>query len=96
MNITAQELKTIKKILKKHIPSSAEFYIFGSRADNSARANSDLDLLIKDKIQIPGHIMEYLKEEFEESNIPFKVDVIDSHRISEDFRKKILNKAIKI
>ncbi|EKD27295.1 MAG: DNA polymerase beta protein [uncultured bacterium] len=39
--------------------------------------------------KIPCKILYALKEEFEESNIPFRIDIIDWHTISPEFRSVI-------
>ena len=96
MKISKEELILIKETLKRYLPPSAEVYAFGSRIDGTARADSDLDLLIKDKDRIPGNTMEFIKEAFEESNLPFKVDVVDYHRITTEFKNIIFKNSVKL
>lgn len=76
----------VKKILA---PYPYTFYVFGSRAKNKARPLSDLDLCIKDKAAMPLHTLATLEAAFEESDLPFKVDVKDWHMMSENFRALI-------
>lgn len=64
-----------------------EAYVFGSRAKHSAKDFSDLDLCLKkayDKSTIRK-----LQDAFEESDLPFSVDVIQWSEISEDFKNQI-------
>lgn len=81
-------LQTIKNILKKHIPDY-EVRAFGSRVKKSAKKYSDLDLVIKGKTKAPKKTLYLLKEDFQESDLPFRVEIIDWHSISEDFKKII-------
>jgi predicted nucleotidyltransferase len=63
------------------------FYAFGSRVKGTARPLSDLDLCIKDPIH--KSVLVKILEEFEESDLPFKVDIILWSEISENFQKQI-------
>lgn len=51
------------------------FYAFGSRVQGNPRQFSDLDLcFIED---IPGSILSQIEEDFKESDLPYKVDIVD-------------------
>ncbi|MBM3886907.1 nucleotidyltransferase domain-containing protein [Candidatus Dependentiae bacterium] len=63
------------------------FYVFGSRAKDTARPLSDLDLCYKDSI--PISIIAHIEEQFEESDLPFTVDLINWNTCSDDFKKLI-------
>lgn len=76
----------VKKILAPH---PYNFYVFGSRTKNKARPLSDLDLCIKDTAPIPFRTLAAREAAFEESDLPFKVDVKDWHTMSENFRALI-------
>jgi ribosomal protein S18 acetylase RimI-like enzyme len=64
------------------------FYMFGSRVKLTARKLSDIDLFYKD--EIPDQILGNIEEDLEESNLPYKVDIVDYNKCDEEF-KKILN-----
>lgn len=82
--------KIIQDILAKY---PYDFYAFGSRVKGSHKPFSDLDLcLIK---SIPILEKAQLQEDLEESNLPFKVDIIQWNDISDDFKKIIKNDFIK-
>jgi predicted nucleotidyltransferase len=85
MQIEPKHLEIVKSIL--HSKPQA-FYVFGSRANNTARELSDLDILVKSSISTLE--LSQLREEFEESNLPFKVDLVVWQEISTSFRNKIL------
>ena len=77
--------EVIREILKKHIPN-AEIWAFGSRARWTAKDTSDLDLAIISDEKTPSKILTLLKMELEDSDIPFKVDILDWQGISEEFQ----------
>jgi predicted nucleotidyltransferase len=83
------DLKTVRSILSKHYNISKNpTYIFGSRANGTHRSNSDLDILINDS-NINPETVSLLTEEFEESNILYKIDIVLKSRIDNEFYKKI-------
>lgn len=88
IDIASRHLKIIRGILKKHVPDH-EVRAFGSRVNGSARTYSDLDLVIAGKTRLLKKNLYLLKEEFEESDLPFRVEIMDWQTISGDFRKII-------
>jgi predicted nucleotidyltransferase len=86
------EYKKIKDILDNFfLPHEFEVYAFGSRVKGTNRPDSDLDLLIMDDKIIEPSLVSKLEEAFEESNIPYKVDLVVRSRIDESFYNKIKN-----
>lgn len=88
IQMTDEQIQLVKSILLRHL-SQSQVWIFGSRINNKARQYSDLDLLIKAKTPLPLQTLYHLSEDFSESSLPFKVDLVDWHRISEEFRAHI-------
>lgn len=70
------------------------FYAFGSRAKGNPKILSDLDLCFFD--QIPSNALLQLEEDFEESDLPYKVDIVDWNKCSDTFREMIKNDLVKI
>ena len=66
-----------------------EVRAFGSRVAWSARETSDLDLALMTDEQLPTSRMADLREAFSESDLPFKVDLLDWASVAENFRKII-------
>lgn len=73
------------RILTEHLPEAVEVYVFGSRAGGRPRRVSDLDILLDAKRPISPEVILDLKEAFDESDLPWKVDLIDRQAISERF-----------
>ena len=87
--ITPSEMKIILNILQKHV-RDCEVLAFGSRYKLTHTNTSDLDLAVKGKEKLPMSTISLLKEDFMESDIPYKVDVTDYHAVSDAF-KEIIN-----
>ena len=66
-------------------------FLFGSRADGSNSTYSDYDLGIFADTNIDSKLIE-LKETFQNSNIPFKIDVVNFAHVSIEFKKIALSK----
>ncbi len=88
IDVTDRQMELIRAILARYVPH-AEVRAFGSRADGTARRHSDLDIAIVGDTKIDFSTLNRLREAFEDSELPFRVDVLDWHAIAEDFRKVI-------
>ena len=82
--IEKKHLEILKNILKKY---SYTFYAYGSRVTGKNRQYSDLDLCYKEII--PTKIILDIEEELEESDIPFRVDLVYWDNMPEGFQKLI-------
>jgi len=90
MDLTPQQKETVKRILAKYA-SNVAARVFGSRVTHTAKKHSDLDLaLIGDGI-IDQSVIAQLRLAFEESDLPFRVDIVDWNIITPEFRKIIDN-----
>ncbi|MCD4782997.1 MAG: nucleotidyltransferase domain-containing protein [Candidatus Eremiobacteraeota bacterium] len=78
----------IDNILKEHVPEF-EVRAFGSRVNGTAKSYSDLDLVLVGNQEVSIRKLRQLEDAFQESDLPFRVDVIDWNRISDEFRKVI-------
>lgn len=86
MQLTKKQRAKTLDILRRRLPG-AEWIVFGSRAKGRARAYSDLDLAVKDAARIPAAKMFHLREDFSESDLPFRVDLVDYRAVGDDFRR---------
>ena len=94
IDVAPRYLEIIREILKKHIPDN-EVRVFGSRVNQTAKKYSDLDLVIAGKTKLPKKILYALMDEFEESDLPFRVEIMDWHAIPDNF-KKIIKKRYEV
>ncbi|MBM3301583.1 MAG: nucleotidyltransferase domain-containing protein [Deltaproteobacteria bacterium] len=88
IDVRPRHLEIIKAILKSHVPD-VEVRAFGSRVTWTAKDHSDLDLAIVAEGPLDFRTKTLLEEAFEESDLPFRVDVVDWASVSEDFRRII-------
>lgn len=84
---------TLIRIITTYLPE-AKIYLFGSRARKDYSSTSDIDIAIDIKKKIDSVVLSAIKENIEESSIPFTVDVIDLNNVSEDFKNEILKDAV--
>ena len=87
IDITAEQRKTILALLEKHLPNTT-VWVYGSRAKWNARPQSDLDLVVFTTPEQKSQVFT-LREAFEESNLPFRVDLFVWDDVPERFRKYI-------
>lgn len=86
LDVEDGDLRLIKQILKKHVPD-AEVRAFGSRVLGNAKDYSDLDLAVFGVKKLDFAALGNLKMDFEESCLPFRVDILDWLSISPEFQK---------
>jgi type I restriction enzyme S subunit len=91
LDIAPEHLKIVRDILCRHLPDR-EVRTFGSRVNGLARPFSDLDLAIMGEVPLPLSLIAALAEAFSESDLPFKVDLVDWAAISPQFRQIIAEK----
>ena len=79
-----RDIKTIHDIFNQY-PEVLLVHIFGSRAKDTSKPGSDIDLAIMNK-EINSNTLLKLKNDFEESSLPYKVDLVDFHTLTnQDF-----------
>ncbi len=88
VDLSPANLAIVERILSEHVPD-CEVRAFGSRATWTAKDYSDLDLAVLGNGPLDRRTLGRLKEAFEESTLPMRVDVLDWHTVSEDFRRRI-------
>ena len=88
IDLNPHHLETVRRILAEHVPA-CEVRAFGSRATWTAKDYSDLDLAIVGAGPLHRGALGRLKDAFEDSDLPIRVDVLDWHAISESFRNAI-------
>jgi predicted nucleotidyltransferase len=81
----------VKAILQKHL-AGIEVRAFGSRVRGTAKEWSDLDLAVVSGEKLEPELLGALKIDFAESDLPFRVDILDWHDISPEFRVLIEEK----
>ena len=93
MQVDPDCLEKVLAILGRLVPSY-EVRAFGSRVAETAAKFSDLDLAIMTEKPMDIGRLAILKEAFKESNLPFKVDVLDWAATGESFRALIIKSSV--
>lgn len=88
LDLQPEHWRIVRDILLRELPDR-EVWAFGSRARHCAKPYSDLDLAVIGDDALPLALSGRLSEAFSESDLPFKVDVVDWATTSEVFRRII-------
>ena len=89
LSLPTRYRRMVEAILCEHVPE-AEVWAYGSRIQGRSHDGSDLDLVIRSPSLEPlGAELLDLIEAFQESNIPFLVQVHDWARLPESFHREI-------
>ncbi len=83
--LRTQDLAIVRDVLAAHAPPDAVVRVFGSRARGLARRGSDLDLAIDAGRPLTSRESGALADAFEESDLPYTVDLVDVRAASEGF-----------
>jgi type I restriction enzyme S subunit len=78
----------VTAVLRAHVPDR-EVWAFGSRARRAAKPWSDLDLAVLGSAPLGLAQAAALADAFSESDLPWKVDLVDWATTSEAFRRVI-------
>ncbi len=78
----------VREILRRHVPAF-EVWAFGSRARHTAKKHSDLDLVVVADRSLPLATHAAIVDAFSESDLPYRVDVVDWATTDAGFRKII-------
>ena len=87
IDLTADQRQTVLALLNRHLPNTT-VWAYGSRAKWTSHPASDLDLVAFAKPEQSPRIAE-LREAFDESYLPFRVDLFVWDDVPRDFRKRI-------
>lgn len=85
IDLPPEQLAIVRRLLAAQVPE-CEVRAFGSRVTGNPKPYSDLDLALLGPARLPVVRLATLREAFAESELPIRVDVIDWHAVSENFR----------
>jgi len=89
--VTNKYIEQLKELVLEELKDEhVKVFLFGSRARNDNYIASDVDIGF-----IPGNNFNekkitMLKEKFENSNIPYKVEIVNFNIVSEEFKQEAL------
>ena len=85
-------LNVVLAMLARHVPDR-DICVMGSRVTGRAKPFSDLDLVVMGDEPLDLQTMGQLREAFDESSLPFAVDIVEWASASERFRRIINEQA---
>ena len=88
IKISKEQLKIVNEILDDYLPTR-EVMAFGSRAADTSKPYSDLDIAVMGSDPVNFETLALLKDAFSESDLPFRVDILQWCRINPEFKKVI-------
>ena len=88
-------LKQVKELVLKSVEKvPVRVYLFGSWARGDERATSDIDIAVEPIGVILPFLLQNLREELEESYIPYNVDVVDTREADPKLIDNIMKEGI--
>ena len=87
IDITAEQRRTVLALLNRHLPDTA-VWACGGRVKGTSRPASDLDLVVFARPEQSARVAE-LRDAFEESNLPFRVDLFVWDEAPESFHEMV-------
>ena len=88
VDIGPADLETVRRVLREHVPG-LEVWAFGSRVSWTARGTSDLDIALMTTEPLNVMRLAEMREAFVQSDLPFRVDIVDWSPTSKFFRRVI-------
>jgi predicted nucleotidyltransferase len=95
LDVRRDHLVLIQTVLRAHVPS-AIVRAFGSRVRGESRPTSDLDLCLDHSVPLSFETLAALRDAFAESNLPYKVDVLDWQGLDPVFQSLIQKDSVVI
>lgn len=92
LDLTLAQRTLVCRIVDAHL-ERRRVRVFGSRAHGTAKPFSDLDLLVLGPA-LDASLRGTLEEAFDESDLPFRVDIVEAATASADFQALIEPQAV--
>lgn len=88
-----QEIHRIARSILADQP--VELYLFGSWARGDVKRASDIDIAVLATGPVDPTVLAELRSALEESDVPYRVDVVDLRTTSDEFRRRVLQEGIR-
>lgn len=90
-----QDLHKVRQIVLAGLQEyPVHVLLFGSHATGRAGRASDIDVAILPQEKLPVGLLSQLREQLEDSNVPYRVDLVDLTETDETFRQRVLLEGI--
>ncbi len=98
-SFTESELKILKDLLLDPLfKKSATIWLFGSRARGDHQKFSDVDILysVPDTLNLSSGYISEIKENLENSNFPYKVDLVDINSLAKSYYDNVMKDRVEL
>lgn len=90
-----QDLKKIRQILMVNLKEyPVRIFLFGSHATGRAAIVSDIDVAVLPEKKLPAGLLSKIREEIENSNVPYPVDLVGLSQTDKAFRQRVLKEGV--
>jgi len=88
-------LKQTRKIILRHLKDyKFQLFLFGSQTTQRAIRTSDIDVGVLPMDPLPRGLLSEIREELEESHIPYPVDLVDLSRSTPEFLQHVRQEGV--
>lgn len=95
MILSGRYVSTVREIIRRFVPD-AHVFLVGSRARGNPKPFSDIDLLFVAPPRLEPMTRARLRIAFDESDLPFKVDLIEWAAVSPQLRERLMTDAVEL
>ena len=97
LNLESKYIEIIQNMFSEQLKTeNYDLYVFGSRSKNNNGKYSDIDISFQGQNILSLKEILTLKHEFEYSEIPYKIDIIDLNSCNSEFLEMIQDDLILI
>ena len=90
-----KDLQQVRQIVLEQLRDlPVRVFLFGSHATGRAVAASDIDIAVLPEGKVPAGLLSRIREELEESMVPYMVDLVDLSQTDNTFRQRVLVEGI--
>lgn len=90
--LSLAQRQRVRQLIDTLLPGAA-VAVFGSRATGRARPFSDLDLLLIDPPRLTWRQRADLRDAFDASELPFRVDLVEAASLAEGMVQRVMAEA---
>jgi predicted nucleotidyltransferase len=89
-SMKSQIIRQVRQIVLQGLKRyPVEVYLFGSQATGQAGTISDIDVAVNPIKPLPLGLLSRIRQELEESNVPYHVDLVDLSRLGGEWLERV-------
>ncbi len=92
----SQTMQQVRHIIVNGLKGyPVEVYLFGSQATGQAGTISDIDVAVHPLKPLPVGLLSRIREELEESNVPYHVDLVDLSQLGSEWLQRVHKEGVR-